>query len=228
MGLFGKLLDNIACWILAKSGLLSLGPGVSEQLKADVLDSIRGSLLRAGMPASAGPAKLVDSEMLGALPTGASCIERWYVECGGRVMPFDIRFTADGRGGTYFDFQLHPTAYPPVPTINGTGPMRLSSEKLGELTNVTAADLERVLADNLFAQFVILFDSEGSFIQAAPKGASSDRPETEPWGVEYRDRTSGKQYQSRADSPLVRRALLSYLRGETEWHGMFAWEDLQR
>lgn len=232
MGLFGKLLDRIAFWVLARSSAQTLIPqnsGASEQLKTDVLKFIRSGLQRAG-DARGLQASVVDTEILQVSPHEGWSQERWYVQCGGRVFTYDIRFDSDGSGGTNFDIQLPPTRNPPVPAIPVREPMRLSSEKLGDLINVAAADVERVFYDNSFGQFVILSISEESFIQAASDATSFDRQhDYDPWVLEYRDGSTAKQFRARGDLSIeqVRQAFLSYLRGGDEWHRDFAWAELE-
>jgi hypothetical protein len=114
--------------------------------------------------------------------------------------------------------------------------MLLTTEDLGDLPNVTAADIDRILPTDSFGKFAILSQAETIFIQAGndwqvgPECAAFlKQHNSDPWVLEYRDGKSGKQYQAKGRLTLdqVRLAFLSYLAGGNDWLKAHAWEELQ-
>ena len=130
--------------------------------------------------------------------------------------------------------------------------MRLSSQDLPDIDNVTAADIERILGDGLFGKFAILEKCENGFIQAGFKGRPADwafeydlgtderrmaeewkafveRTGSERWALEYIDETTGHQYQATGDRTLeeVKQAFVQYLRGDDAWRARYTWIPLK-
>jgi hypothetical protein len=126
--------------------------------------------------------------------------------------------------------------------------MRLSSQDLPDIDDVTVDDVERIVGGGPFGQFVILEKGEDSFIQAGSKGRPADwafeydlgteerqwaeewkafveRTGSERWALEYIDETTGHQYQATWDQTLeaVRQSFLQYLSGDDSWRERFTW-----
>lgn len=113
--------------------------------------------------------------------------------------------------------------------------MDLTTEELGEFTNVETDDLVRILDEDAFGGFVILSRAEEEFLQAGNNWSPDDecatfleRYDSDPWVLEYRE-PSGKQYQTCRNVTLaeVKEAFLSYLRGGTEWRDRFEWSEIE-
>ena len=114
--------------------------------------------------------------------------------------------------------------------------MILTTEDLGDIPDVSAADIEQMLPADSFGKFVILSASEDSFIQAGcdwrPTPECQEflkRHGSDPGLLEYRDGESGRQFRAAGHVTLdeVRRAFLSYLAGGGEWRQAFQWEQVR-
>jgi len=114
--------------------------------------------------------------------------------------------------------------------------MWLTTEELGDIPDVTAADIQEILPSDTFGKFVVLSAGEDSFIQVAsdwqptPECAAYLREhDSDPWVLEYRDGTTGRQYAATRYATLneVRDAFVSYLAGDEAWRSMFSWKELQ-
>jgi hypothetical protein len=113
--------------------------------------------------------------------------------------------------------------------------MTLSTEDAGDISDVTGPDIDRVLSDDDFGSFAILFASESDFIQAGndwqPGEACrqfQEQHDSDPWVLEYRDGAAGKQFRAAGPVPLdrVRGAFRSYLSGTADWRTGFDWHEL--
>jgi hypothetical protein len=113
--------------------------------------------------------------------------------------------------------------------------MVLTTEEMGEVPDVTAADIDRILLTDSFGKFAILAASEKVFIQAGNDWqpgpeckAFLRKHESDPWVLEYRDK-AGKQFRAKGQVTLeqVRQAFLSYLARGKEWQQEFTWEKLR-
>lgn len=179
-----------------------------------------------------------------------------------RILNVSRQITAARRGCLMFGWlrrlfdkgEMLPAPAPAVPCLRRSGPMRLSAEKLKEVADVTAADIEHVLAENSFGDFAILSASDDDFIQVACNWnpvvvLASDHDSLQvarncalseeagdlfsrrhdSWALEYRDGTTGMQFKARRDLTLVqvKEAFLSYLRGDRAWHDAHTWEELE-
>jgi hypothetical protein len=114
--------------------------------------------------------------------------------------------------------------------------MWLTTEEAGDVPEVTAEDIERILPDDAFGKFVILSASETSFIKAGCDWRPGQwcqtllrEDEADPWLLEYRDGESGRQYRAVGHVTLdqVRQAFLSYLSGGRAWREMFDWREVR-
>jgi hypothetical protein len=114
--------------------------------------------------------------------------------------------------------------------------MWLRTEELGDIPDVTAADIDEILPSDAFGKFLILSASEDTFIQAGsdwqptPECAAFLRErKSDPWVLEYRDGTTGRQYAATRYVTLdeVRNAFVSYLAGDEAWRSMFSWKELE-
>ena len=120
--------------------------------------------------------------------------------------------------------------------------MRLSSQNLPDMQDVTEADIERAFDNGAIGKFVHLWASDTCFIQAGSLGTPSccvprddpevrdhwafiDRTGSEPWTLEHIERLGVREYQ--VEGPLtlgqVKRASLEYLRGAPGWCQGFVW-----
>ena len=113
--------------------------------------------------------------------------------------------------------------------------MQLTTEDLGEITALRADQIAGILNDDAFGSFVILAKSDSEFIQAANNWSPDDTCEafverhgSDPWILEYRDASSGKQFQATRNVTLAetRDAFLDYLRGGFEWRTRFQWAQI--
>jgi hypothetical protein len=112
--------------------------------------------------------------------------------------------------------------------------MRLTTDDLPEIDPVTAADIEKVLGDEVFGKFVILSASAHVFIQAGclwEPGPESKRfiAETgsEPFRLEYKDGSTGRLYAAEVHVTLdqVKESFLAYLAGDDSWQSRFIWTE---
>jgi hypothetical protein len=110
--------------------------------------------------------------------------------------------------------------------------MRLTTEELGDVDDVTANDVERVLGDDAFGGFAILAKSDDVYMQAGNQWSADAACEvfvqkygSDPWVLEYRD---GKHFAADRNVTLdeVKRAFLSYLRGDPTWRTAFTWSEI--
>jgi hypothetical protein len=114
--------------------------------------------------------------------------------------------------------------------------MMLTKEEYGDLPDVTALDIERILPEDAFGKFAILSASQDSFIQAGNDWQPGEECRrflqengSDPWILEYREGGSGRHYRAAGHVTLeqVRRAFLSYLAGRDEWRQGLTWEELR-
>ena len=112
--------------------------------------------------------------------------------------------------------------------------MILTTEELGDIPDVSAADIDQILSADSFGKFVILSASEASFIQAGSDWQPTPecqaflaKHDSDPWLLEYRDEQSGRQFRAARHVTLdeVRRAFLSYL-GGGGWRRAFEWKQV--
>jgi hypothetical protein len=108
--------------------------------------------------------------------------------------------------------------------------MKLTSEELPEILEVTEADIEQVFEDEVFGKFIILSATEDHFIQAAcvwsPECDSFlERTGSDPYRLEYRDGGSGKMFAASENLTLdqIKAAFLDYLRGGNDWRCKHSW-----
>ncbi len=121
-------------------------------------------------------------------------------------------------------------------TFPGMGSfMILTTEEMGEIPNVKAADIDRILPTDSFGKFAVLSASDTTFLQAGNDWQPTPECEaflkntrSDPWVLEYRDGESGKQYRAHGQLTLdqVRVAFLSYLAGSKDWQNAHAWNEL--
>jgi hypothetical protein len=114
--------------------------------------------------------------------------------------------------------------------------MRLQAlDSKRDVTNATASDIQRVLTEGSFGDFVILGDYQDGFIQAGPGCPLTDEYEaferrtgSDPWTLECYQSDSGQMFrvEGYVTSDQVRQALLSYLAGGADWRN-FVWNEFQ-
>ncbi|MFO0823735.1 MAG: hypothetical protein U0792_11560 [Gemmataceae bacterium] len=113
--------------------------------------------------------------------------------------------------------------------------MRLTTEELPEIDEVTPAEIEQILTDDVFGKFVVLGDDE-AFIQAAcvwEPGTECSRfiQETgsDPFCLEYRDGKTGQLFGAEEHVTLeqVKLAFLEYLGGRMDWLTRFVWAKVE-
>ena len=113
--------------------------------------------------------------------------------------------------------------------------MTLSTEDLGDFSDVRADDVARIIDEDAFGSFVILSQCDEGFIQAANNWSADGageafvaRHDSDPWILEYRDAASGTQFQATRNVTLIelRTAFLDYLRGGFEWRTHFQWTEI--
>ena len=114
--------------------------------------------------------------------------------------------------------------------------VRLSSQNLPEIENVSEADIDRAFDNRAIGKFVHLWASDDRFIQGGSRGTPSncvppDDPEVkdhwafirrtgaEPWTLELIDLVRVREYQAEGYLTLgqVKRAFVEYLRGDQSW-----------
>ena len=111
--------------------------------------------------------------------------------------------------------------------------MWLTTEAFGKTTEVTAVDVERILATDEFGSFAQLFASEKNFIQAG-KDVPGLKQEAfllkygaEPWVLQYGygDEETGRVFQAvgRLTLEQVRQAFLSFFAGGEDWRRQHTW-----
>jgi len=111
--------------------------------------------------------------------------------------------------------------------------MMLTTEELGEVPNVEAAEMDDILASDGFGKFAILSVSEDVYLQAGNDWQPDEAcrafllaHDSDPWVLEFRE--DDRQYQAtgRVTLDLVRQAFRFYLSGGSEWRGGFTWSEL--
>jgi hypothetical protein len=114
-------------------------------------------------------------------------------------------------------------------------PMRLITDDLPEVDEVTVAQIGQVLGDDAFGKFAVLMSSDEAFIQAAcvwEPGTESRRfiEETgsDPFRLEYREETTGGLFAADGNRTLaeVTQAFIEYLNGQTAWLSRFTWHEV--
>jgi len=124
--------------------------------------------------------------------------------------------------------------------------VRLTSQNLRAIENVSEADIDRAFANGAIGKFAHLSASKKRFIQAGSRGTPShgiapDHPEvkghwefirrtgSEPWSMECFDSAGVRE---RADGYFtleqVKRAFVGYLRGDPSWRQEFTWVEASR
>jgi hypothetical protein len=125
--------------------------------------------------------------------------------------------------------------------------VRLSSQNLPEIENVSEADIDRVFDSGAIGKFVHLWASDDCFIQAGSRGTPSncvppDDPEvkdhwafihrtgSEPWTLELIDLVRVREYQAEGDLTLgqVKRVFVEYLRGDQSWRQEYSWVEVKQ
>jgi len=126
--------------------------------------------------------------------------------------------------------------------------MRLTSEKLDPIEDVTEADIVRVIGGALFGGYAHLRGEGRSLLQVGFKGrpptwafeyesgtwerefdegckAFTARTGSERWALDYVDSTTGENHEVDGDRTLseVTQAFLEYLRGEDAWRTRYTW-----
>ncbi len=113
--------------------------------------------------------------------------------------------------------------------------MRLITEELSEIDEVTAAQVEQVLEEDAFGKFVRLAASDEVFIQAAcvwEPGVESERflqeTDSDPFRLEYRDGDTGRLFAVDGNVTLaqITQAFIEYLNGQTGWRDRFTWSEV--
>ena len=126
--------------------------------------------------------------------------------------------------------------------------MKLSSQRLPELDDVTEADIERIIGGEDFGLFALLRDRVGDFIEVGHRGrpaewcfdyppgsperqiaeewrAFQERTGSEWWKIDYFDTASGEQYEAEGELTLdkVKQVFCEYLRSDTVWKSRYKW-----
>jgi hypothetical protein len=126
--------------------------------------------------------------------------------------------------------------------------MKLTSQDLPDIEDVSEPDIERVLGGEVFGKYAILWSSESGFLQTGFKGRPPDwafqcdssteerrmaeewrefvqRTGSERWTLEYLDDAADKLYEAAGDRTLeeVKQAFLEYLRGDDVWRHRYTW-----
>jgi hypothetical protein len=117
--------------------------------------------------------------------------------------------------------------------------MWLNTRAFGEIPDVTAVDIDRVLLADEFGGAATLFASEANYIQAGnakhvpghPR-ASAGMLHVREWMLQYGDAASaghgGFQAAGLVTLDQVRQAFLSYVNGGEEWRQQFTWAKVRR
>ena len=112
--------------------------------------------------------------------------------------------------------------------------MILTTEDMGDVSDVDAAKLDEVLVSDAFGKFAILNKSDEEFIQAGCDWQPDEATKaflaatgSDPWALEYRE--GGRQFGVEGHVTLdqVQRAFQSYLAGGSEWRSGFVWRALK-
>src|ERR1041385_5804278 len=114
--------------------------------------------------------------------------------------------------------------------------MWLNTEAFGEIPDVTALDVNRVVATDSFGVFVQLFDEAGGWVQAGklPPGPLREsfilKHGSEPWVLQYGHERSAPVFQAVGLVTLaqVREAFQSFLAGDDEWRQQYTWQTQPR
>jgi hypothetical protein len=120
--------------------------------------------------------------------------------------------------------------------------VRLSSQNLPEIENVSEADIDRAFDGGAIGKFVHLSATEDCFIQAGSRGTPSrcvppddpgvkdhcefiHRTGSEPWILEDIELAGVREYAVVGDLTLadVKRAFVGYFRGDSSWRQEFNW-----
>ncbi|MBN9118832.1 MAG: hypothetical protein J0I06_06680 [Planctomycetes bacterium] len=113
--------------------------------------------------------------------------------------------------------------------------MRLITDDLPKIDEVTVAQIEQVLGGEAFGKFAVLMSSDEAFIQAAcvwePGGQSRrfiEETGSDPFQLEYREKTTGRLFVADGNRTLaeVTRAFIGYLNGQTDWLMRFTWREI--
>jgi hypothetical protein len=111
--------------------------------------------------------------------------------------------------------------------------MKLTTDALGDVPDVDAAPLERVLASVGAGGFAVLTASDSAFIQAGNEwhpGAECEAFRSvhgsDPWVLKYRE--DGRLYRAAGYVTFdrVRQAFRSYLAGGPEWRTGLVWSEV--
>ncbi len=125
--------------------------------------------------------------------------------------------------------------------------MRLTSQNLPAIENVSEADIDRAFANGEIGKFAQLSASKKRYLQTASKGTPSncvepDHPEvkghwefirqtgTEPWYMECVDSAGVRECPLEGYFTLeqVKRAFISFLRGDPSWRQAYSWVEVSR
>jgi hypothetical protein len=111
--------------------------------------------------------------------------------------------------------------------------MTLTTEEMGDEKAVNAVRLDEVLSSDAFGKYAILSKSGKTFIQAGNDWqpgkkckAFMDAHDSDPWVLEYRERS--RQFRAAVWVTLdqVQAAFRSYLAGDSEWRARFVWAEI--
>jgi hypothetical protein len=120
--------------------------------------------------------------------------------------------------------------------------VRLSSQNLPDIENVTEADIDRAFHNGAIGKFVHLWNSEDSFIQAGGRGTPSncvapDHPKvkqhwafihrtgSEPWILQHIEKVRVREYEATECVTIeqVKQVFVKYLRGDPAWRQGYTW-----
>ncbi|MBN9524192.1 hypothetical protein J0H58_37725 [bacterium] len=111
--------------------------------------------------------------------------------------------------------------------------MTLTTEDMGDLSDVDPAAMDELLASDGFGKFAVLSVSDEAFLQAGNNWQPTPECEafmaehgSDPWVLEYR--ADGQQFRAAGPVTLdqVRKAFLSYLTAGPEWRTGVRWAAL--
>jgi hypothetical protein len=109
--------------------------------------------------------------------------------------------------------------------------------KIREVSEVTRAELDRILAGEPLSSFFSLIASKTSYIRASVDAAAKTGPKAnpqksvhQPWTLEYFDGQSRQFFRSfdRITLEQVRQAFCSYVVGSDEWHHIVHWQRMRQ
>ncbi|MHC5540727.1 hypothetical protein ACYOEI_21110 [Singulisphaera rosea] len=123
--------------------------------------------------------------------------------------------------------------------------MRLSSQNLPDIENVSEALIERAFEGKAIGGFAHLWKSDDVFIQAGCRGTPShcappddplaeelraflEKTGSEPWTLEYSDGVARKEFRVPGDLSLeqVKAAFVEFLRSDGDWRQNHEWVEM--